>query len=165
MLFCYRPMDHGDKRGHLSIWQKQAQGIFRINCKQIKQLGRLPSCGKTLVLIPSSMKYLYEMYQKPHTDDLETGTDEFWIAFIQNQSRQTNPNELRMNSSLSRKCPLVPCVAFPTRFPGKLSQSFHSLERVGERSAFIISVCPVLAFKANARSSVWAPQREEGGAA
>lgn len=71
---------------------------------------------------------------------------------------QTNPNELRMNSSLSGKCPLVPCVAFPE----KLSQSFHSLERVGERSAFIISVCRILAFKANARSSVWAPQREVG---
>lgn len=92
---------------------------------------------------------------------IKSHTDNFWIAFVQNQSRQNEAQWAANELEFERKMSVGALRRFSS-FPGKLSRSSHSLERVGERSAFIISVCRVLAFKANARSSVWAPQREEG---
>lgn len=100
---------------------------------------------------------------KSHTDDLETGTDNFWIASIQNQSPQTNPMSCEWTRAWAENVHWCPASLSPLAFPERLSQSFHSLEGVGERSAFIISVCRALAFKANARSSVWGPSEGGGG--
>lgn len=105
--------------------------IFRINCKQIKQWEAAKLWEDIGFDLHTSMKCLWAMKKKEGKKVSRATQITSELPLSKTKVDKTKPNELRMSSSLSGKCPLVPCVAFPPAFPeSSRSPSIHWRESV-----------------------------------